>query len=147
PTMSLIPSSVINSTSLNAPWPILDQAPPVPPQIINTIMNEANGTTFSCLTGYFSLGFFYIQTGLLEPHPTQRPLSHSHVISLKNDFDTKGVNRTDNPGVVIGLGQGWNHLKNNSGEVYRIDTTCPHLHLLTQPGNMNIGQIIRGNHR
>ena len=101
----------------------------------------------SSYSGYFSLGFFYIHTSLLEPHPTQRPLSPSHVQALKEDFGKRGIFRTDNPGVVIGLGQGWNSLRNTGPEVYTINQSCPHLHLLSRSDSGPIGQIIRGNHR
>ena len=132
---------------LDGEWPVLDQAPRVPTSASNHVITIGNGSAITTNIGYFSLGKFYIDTTLLMPHPTQRPIESRHVDSLKESFHTLGPMRTENHGVVIGLGEGWYRMKNNGPRAYMISKSCPHLHHLRDTPDGCIGEIIRGNHR
>ena len=42
----------------------------------------------------------------MESHYLQRPINTEHVQRLVKDFEVQGILRTENPGVVIGVGEG-----------------------------------------
>lgn len=132
---------------LEGEWPVLQRANPVSAKIIDQIKLDANGSTITTHIAYLSLGHFFINTDLLEPHHTQRPLDQNHVLNLRNDFGDMGILRVDHPGVVIGLGDGWNDMKNNTPNHYMISPSSPHLNLLSTTAGGPIAQIIRGKHR
>ena len=132
---------------LEGDWPVLQQANPVSVNIMDRIKSEASGSAITSHIGYISLGCFFIHTDLLEPHPTQRPISQPHVQKLRDDFARMGVLRMEHVGVVIGLGNGWGQMKNQTPNHYMISTSCPHLPRLANTHGGPIAQIIRGNHR
>jgi hypothetical protein len=96
---------------------------------------------------YFSLGQFYIDVDLLEPHPCQRDLVPYHLNTLQKAFEAQGVLRTENSAVVIGLGEGWYHMKKNNPNSYRITKSCSFLSKLQTKPSGPIAQVIRGGHR
>lgn len=132
---------------LEGDWPVLKQASAISASVMERIRSDGSGSAITSHYGYLSLGYFFIHTDLLEAHPTQRPISQTHVRDLRNSFDSKGLLRMEHPGVVIGLGDGWNEMKNGGPHHYMISNSCPHLSRLSATGNGPIGQIIRGNHR
>jgi hypothetical protein len=134
-------------TLLDGEWPILEQAPPIPDHIMQKFSSNCSGLAITSNLAYFSLGLFYIDVDLVEPHPTQRQINLKHVGDLVNDFETGGISRLENPGVVIGLGLGWNLMKNYTPDKYKITTTCTHLSHLSSTSGGPIGQVIRGGHR
>jgi hypothetical protein len=132
---------------LDGEWPMFDQAPQIPPYIWEQIHSDACGSAISSHIQYLSLGFFLINTGLLEPHPIQRKIDQNHVKQMRNEFDSKGIHRMDYPGVVIGLGKGWLSMNHRGPQNYLISPTSPHLHHLSKTHGGPIAQIIRGGHR
>jgi hypothetical protein len=46
-----------------------------------------------------------------EAHSTQRETDRVYVAKLMEEFVEKGVLRVENPGIVIGLREGWNEMK------------------------------------
>ena len=134
-------------TLLKGEWPILDLASPVPSSIMDSISTDVTGSAITKNLGYLSLGHFFIDVSLLEQHATQRAIDPQHAGSLSFMFETSGVNREENPGVVIGLGEGWNKMKNNGPEKYRITPEFEHLHKLSLEPNGPIASVIRGGHR
>ena len=62
-------------------------------------------------------------------------------------FRKRGVVRSEEVGVVIGLGQGWNQIKNNGPLPYMITLEFPHISKLSTSSNKPIAQVIRGGHR
>jgi hypothetical protein len=133
-------------TMLESDWPVLGQQTPYIDAVFDSIKSTANGEAISNSWGYLSLGFFYIDTTLLEQHSTQRAVDPAHVGRLKASFTQIGANRAEHPGVVIALGEQWKNLKHNNP--YMISTTCPHLSKLTLDGTPTglITQVIRGGH-
>lgn len=132
---------------LDGVWPVLDNFPQVPSHVIDRITSDASGTAITNNLQYLSIGLFLIDTDLLKPHLTQRPVDQDHVVELKDSFQSNGILRTESPGVVIGLGEGWLQMRNSSPQLYRITKTSPHLNLLAaQPGGP-IAHVIRGGHR
>ena len=132
---------------LEGNWPVLEKASKIPPYVFETIRREARGSSISSHVQYLSLGYFLIKTSLLEPHPTQRPINQQHVKNLSESFLAMGIHRLDNPGVVIGLGEGWYEMKKNTQRQMLITKDSPHLLHLALKENGPIGQIIRGGHR
>ena len=66
--------------------------------------------------------------------------------NLKKTFIHNGAIRVENPGVVIGLGEGWTHMKTNGQQMWKISKKDPYPdHLALVPGRP-IGQVIRGGH-
>jgi hypothetical protein len=139
--------SAIAYSMLDGPWPVLQKANTVSPSVIDIIKTIGNGTAITTNLGYFSLGRFYIETSLLTPHITQRPLNTMHADTLKQNFQQSGPMRTEYHGVVIGLGDGWYNMKNPGPRPYMISSSCPHLDLLRKSSGGPIAEIIRGNHR
>lgn len=139
--------AALNYRLLEGEWPILDKAPPLLPKTMDRIKNEGNGYSITSNLGYLSLGFFYIGTNLLEAHPTQRPISQAHVTKLLEEFKKLGVLRSECPGVVIGLGEGWLDMKYRDPPAYMITPSFFHLDRLSLFPGGPIGQIIRGGHR
>jgi hypothetical protein len=137
----------LNYKWLEGEWPVLDEAKPVPPNVFNRIRSNGTGSAITSEIGFFTLGIFYITPDLLEPHPTQRPINHNHVTVIIRDFQSLGIHRLEEPGVVIGLGDGWLKMKNNGEVPYMITPSSPHLNLLSSTHGGPIGQIIRGGHR
>lgn len=137
----------MNYRLLEGDWPILDTVAPVQSIILDKIKSDANGYSITTHMNFLSLGCFFIDTDLLEPHPTQRPINQAHVTALLEDFEKMGVLRVESPGVVIGLGNGWLDMKNSGPHAYRITTSCDHLNQLSTTQGGPIGQIIRGGHR
>lgn len=129
------------------PAPGYEHVSKPPSSIFDKIKNDANGSSISTHMSYLSLGFFYIRTSLLEPHPTQREIDSVHVKSLKDDFVRMRALRSDHPGVVIGLGDGWYEMKKNTPKPMFISANSPHLDHLSLEPKGPIGQIIRGCHR
>ena len=136
----------LNTSYLEGDWPILDQAQEVPAYILENIKQDAFGASISSHMSYLSLGYFFIRTGLLEPHPTQRPLNQQHVMALKDDFIRIGIHRLENPGVVIGMGEDWNYMKKNTPKHMFINQSSPHLNRLALTPGGKIGQVLRGGH-
>jgi hypothetical protein len=129
-------------------WPVLEQtSTPYTDQVFKDIQISNNGGVISTNLGHLTLGLFYIHSSLLEPHGTQRPLESSHVDRLVKDFNERGIFKAEHPGVVIGLGEGWNHMKHQKALPYMISPTSPHLSNLSLTSNGPIGQVIRGDHR
>lgn len=125
----------------------LGQATPVSPAVIQTLSAQMTGKALSDHLGHFSLGYFYIDGELLEQHPTQRAVNSEYVDTLVELFQSGTIQRTENAGVVIGLGEGWNKLKNTGEVVYRISKDSPMLKDLSIGSGGAIGQVIRGGHR
>jgi hypothetical protein len=132
---------------LDGDWPILDMAQPPSSTLLQKIRLGGTGTFLSNDIGFLSLGYFFITTALLQQHPTQREVNQNQVKNLKGKFEASGILRTENPGVVIGLGQGWNNMKNRGPHNYMISESSPHLSRLSLHDNGPIGQVIRGGHR
>ena len=145
PTSSL--SAPIPHSLLEGDWPILGQTKEVPPHVIDRITSEGSGSAISSNISYFSLGLFLIYAKLLEPHPTQRKIDWSHVNKLKDDFLNVGILRIENPGVVIGLGEGWYQMKKDNPRHVLISPNCSHLDQLNIIPGGAIGQVLRGGHR
>ena len=98
--------------------------------------------------GHFTLGEYYIDAELLEPHPTQRPIAPSHITSLIQEFTNRGVLQSEYPGVVIGLGEGWMKMKNTGKNPYKITKDNEFLYHLSINNKISpIAQIIWGSHR
>ena len=127
-------------------WPILQDATPLPPTVLQSINSQCTGNAISSHIGFLSLGYFYIDVNLLEQHPTQRQISSHHANYLKEDFETRGILRTESPGVVIGLGKGWEKMKNSGPLPLRITTASSYLSHLSLSANGPIAQVIRGGH-
>lgn len=125
----------------------LKQADPVSATLIENISAQMTGKALSDNLGYFSLGFFYIDAELLEQHPTQRPVNSVYVDKLVSLFESGTIQRSENAGVVIGLGEGWNKLKNIGPIAYRITQDCSLVDDLSIGSGGAIGQVIRGGHR
>ena len=147
-TLTLTSSSFTMSSSsytlLDSQLPIagLGQAVPVPLNVFQAVSSEMTGNALSLNILHFSLGLFFIDVNLVEQHPTQRVVSSGYVNKLMSDFEKSNILRTGSPGVVIGLGEGWNALKNTGGVMYRITDSSPCLELLrTSPGGP-IAQVI-----
>ena len=140
----------MSSTSyivLDGEWPVLGQASPVPSSVLEMISSSMSGLSITNHIGYLSIGDFFIDSDLLEQHMTQRPIDSKYVDTLRDNFETTTILRSESPGVVIGLGEGWNWMKNTSSDACRITNTFPHLHHLSIASGGPIGQIIRGGHR
>jgi hypothetical protein len=143
---SLHGTVVFRYTMLEGSWPVLGQATPCSDYVFEQIKSAANGAAITEQLGFLSLGTFCIHTSLVESHATQRPLNPAHVKALKESFETKGIMRGENMGVVIGLGDGWANMKNNGPLPCMITDKFPHLpHLTSSDGQ--IAQVIRGGHR
>ena len=135
--------SSYNYKLLDGEWPVLETTTPVSSNILDRIRNGSGITTH---IDYLTLSFFYIETALLEPHSTQRAVDQAQVIHLVNDFQNMGIFCLESPGVVVGFGEGWLHMKNSGPHPYMISSTSPlHHHLSTRPGGP-IDQIIQGGH-
>ena len=128
-------------------WPILNMPTPYTDQVYKAIQADRTGNAITIHNNYLSLGTYFLHTSLLELHPTQRKPDLNHVNSLKEDFKKMGIDRLGHPGVVIGLGNGWNIMKNTTAYTYMISPSCPHLSQLSGGENGKIGQVIRGGHR
>ena len=137
--------------TLGDSWPIsgMTRATPLSDQVFQAISAASNGAVITDQLGHFSLGSFYIHTSLLEPHLTQRPLDMGHVKVLMEDFQKHGLLRSEEAGVVIGLGQGWQEMKHNNSLPFMIDPSFPHLSKLSLSpcSGQPIAQVIRGGHR
>ena len=66
---------------------------------------------------------------------------------LCSDFVNQGVSRIENPGVIIGLGEGWLDMKKKGPGHIFISSSCPHLSRLSLIPGRPIGQIIHGSHQ
>jgi hypothetical protein len=149
-------TQLVQATSNSAPvpyklldgdWPVLDAFTPVPDHILERIKSDASGTAISNHVQFLSLGLFFIDTRLLKPHSTQRPVNQEHVKQLRKDFEEHGIHRMDSAGVVIGLGDGWLQMKNRGPHLYKISQSCLHLHRLAVEPEGPIAHVIRGGHR
>jgi hypothetical protein len=140
-------SSSATYDNFEGEWPVLGLARQVPASITKAISSAGNGSAISQNLGYFSLGYFFINADLIEPHITQRPIDTTHTGVLKEDFIRTGIFRTESPGVVIGLGDGWNQMYHSGPESYMIDSSSPHLHRLSLSPQGPVAQVIRGGHR
>ena len=94
-------------------------------------------------------GSSFIDIELVESHYLQRPINTEHVQRLVKDFEVQGILRTENPGVVIGVVEGWMKLKNLGGHIYKISKNFPLLSVLnlSECPHCSIAQVIRGGHR
>ena len=133
--------------ALSGEWPVLGPVTAIPDSIIQQISSGTGGLAITSNLGYLSLGLFFIDVGLIEPHPTQRQIDSRHVDTLMESFESRGIMRLENPGVIIGLGLGWSMMKNSTPIKYKIGSASPHLHRLSLTSNGPIGQVIRGGHR
>jgi hypothetical protein len=127
-------------------WPVLDHAV-VDTKIIERILDEGSGQAIDNNSQYLSLGYFFIHTELLTPHKVQRQVDQEQVRRLIDQFNAVGVHRTNNAGVVIGLGPGWFDMLRTKGKHVMIDSSSPHLGKLANSENGPIGEIICGGHR
>jgi hypothetical protein len=136
-------------TLLDAQTPIseLIQAKPIPQAVFDTVSSEMTGYALSQHLQNFSLGLFFIDTDLVEQHPSQREVLSSYVDKLVEDFEQSQILRMEQYGVAIGLGEGWEGLKNNSGVTYRITSSSPCVDTLRGSDGGAIAQVIRGGHR
>jgi len=132
---------------LDGEWPILGQAPAVPASVLDEITSKSLGDGITGNLGYLSLGLFYIDVDLVEPHCSQRGVSSDHVRKLAEDFNDRGIFRAENSGVVIGLGDGWMQMKNPGPHTIKIATDSKYLHHLSLAPGGPIAQVIRGGHR
>ena len=138
--------SSVTYTLLDGEWPILSQAAPIPASVIEAVSSEITGLKFTTYLGYFSVGYFFIDADLIEQHSCQRPISSTHADLLREDFEQKGIYRTESPGVVIGLGEGWKEMKNNGPNIIMITKKSPHLHHLSLSLDGPTAQVIHGGH-
>jgi hypothetical protein len=88
----------------------------VPPVVKEAVLSDATGQELSNVISYFTIGQFYIDARLTEQHSSQRKPVEQHTEDLLNAFIDTGINRSQFPGVVIGVGEGWYKMK-NSGPV------------------------------
>lgn len=143
--------SIIDSpdfyTSLEGDWPVLEQANDIPTWVTTAIREASNSNAITQYLSYYSLGFFYVHTSLLEPHASQRPIDTQHVDKLLKSYQELGIFRTEHPGVLIGTGDGWYSMRNASPLPVMLSPSFPHLNHLSHIQNGPIAQIIRGHHR
>ena len=127
----------------------LGPATPIPSHIFEAASLDMTHAGITSNLFYFSLGLFYIDVELLEAHHTQRSIDSGHIQKLLNSYEEQGPQRLEHPGVIIGLGQGWNDFKNTGPHFYRIRATMPSLEYFCggTSGKGPIGQVIRGGHR
>ena len=109
---------------------------------MDSIPSQATGSVITNNLGYLSLGVFLIDVSLLDQYPTQREIDHQRASSLAYSFQVNGVMREENPDVVIGLGEGWNHMKNAGPVKYRITPEFEHLHIISLKHNGPIALVI-----
>lgn len=138
-----------NSAPLHFRWlkDLFDTSIPIPSHVWSQILSNASGSAITNHLRYLSLGSFLIHTNLLVSHPTQRMVDRDHVLQLRKSFEDSAIERIENPGVVIGLGEGWLRMKYTGPDNYMISMSSPHLDILSTTPNGPIGQIIRGGHR
>ena len=91
---------------LDGLWPVLNQLSDIPPAIRQEAYTFYNSSLTGSYLGYFNLGLFYIYTSFLKPHPTQHSVSLAHIQTFQQSFTETGICHAENPGVVIGLGNG-----------------------------------------
>ena len=137
--------SLPTSNTISGTWPDLapgiEEASSVSDEIIARVKNTED-------LGHFTLGDYYIDAELLEPHPTQRPIAPFHIDSLIQEFIDRGVLRSEYPGVVIGSGEGWMKMKNTGKNPYKITKDNEFLYHLSINNQISpIAQIIQGSHR
>jgi hypothetical protein len=132
---------------LRGQWPILEEASPISHEVKAHILKNGTGIGIEERIKFLSLGEFYIDVDLLVPHALQRPMLPSHASKLLEDFEMQGILRSNNAGVVIGLGKGWMNMKNNTGYNYRITKDFAHLSRLSHDEGGPIAEVIRGGHR
>jgi hypothetical protein len=140
-------SSSAAYTLLDGVWPVLGQSLDIPPSTMDDIKRAGSGEGISNNIDWLSLGEFYIDVDLLEAHPCQRELNPAHVNNLQGCLESQGVLRTEHPAVVIGLGEGWNHMRKNKPLSYRIRKSCSFLSKLQAEPSGPIARVIRGGHR
>ena len=128
-------------------WPMLQEASTIPEPIMEAIAGDKTSLTLTNNLGFLSLGHFFIDIDLIQPHPFQRQIIPDHARQLKEDFETQGVLRAEHPGVVISLGEGWNLMKNNGPIIYRIRKSSSFLNHLSLTAGGPIAEVIRGGHR
>jgi len=131
---------------LEGDWPILDTAEEPSTATMDRIRKAGTGSSITTNLSYLSLGYFFIQTSLLESHATQRDIDWLHVKKLTAAFVANGVHRKEHPGVVIGIGNGWYNMRKNIPRDVLITASSPHRNLLAEKPGGAIGQIICGNH-
>jgi hypothetical protein len=144
----------MSSTSLVTPyqlltgeWPVLEAASPIPDQILEAITLDKSSHALCTHIQYLNLGYFYIDADLVVSHSSQRPIISDHAENLKKDFEDQNPLRDAFPGVVIGLGNGWNNMKNTGPVKYKITKDFPFLSKLSDKSNGPIAHVIRGGHR
>ena len=106
-------------------WPVLKQAF----TLYTDQVFKDNGGVISINLGHLTLGLFYIHDRLVK------------------DFNERGIFKEEHPGVVIGIGEGWDHMKHQKALPYMISPTSPHLSNLSLTSNSPISQVICGDHR
>ena len=92
------------------------------------------------------LGTFFIDVNLLESYRVQRRLNPAQVAKLKDIFIHNSAIRIENPGVVIGLGEGWTQMKTDGQQMWKISKKDPHPDHLALVSSRPIGQVIWGGH-
>ena len=55
-------------------------------EVMTRVIKASTGLGLTQDLGHFTLGYYYIDAELLEPHPTQRPIDPSHITSLLKEF-------------------------------------------------------------
>jgi hypothetical protein len=128
-------------------WPILGSAPDIPSDILAGIKKATSCDFLQQHIDYFSLGFFFIDCSLLQPHHTQRQLNDAHIDNLVQGFQDHTIQRSSHPGVVIAVGKGWKDMFNNHKLPVKLSTTSQHLPLLRSSQNGPVGWIMHGFHR
>jgi hypothetical protein len=118
-------SSVNLYQLLTGEWPVLETASPIPDQILEAITSDKSSHALCTHLPYLTLGYFYIDADLVESHSSQRPIISEHAEHLKQDFVDQTPLHDAKPRAVIGLGDGWNNMKNTSPVNFKITKTFP----------------------
>ena len=122
-----------------------EEASSLPKAVFANTCTFNSGDGISRNLGHYTIGNFYIDCDLLEPHSCQRPIDKNHAELLHDQFTNQGILRDQNPGVVIGNGPGWMKIK--TSHAYKITSQCSFLSELRLSPGGPIGQVIRGGHR
>ena len=145
--MSSSTSTSVPSTSTSAPpvstslsYTLIDdaeysfeEASSLPKAVFANTCTFNSGDGISRNLGHYTIGNFYIDCDLLEPHPCQRPIDKNHAELLHERFAKQGILCDQNPGVVIGNGLGWMKIK--TSHAYKITSKCSFLsELCLSPG-------------
>ena len=115
--MSSVQFTLLEATK---PFPGLGKEEKVSEEVLDYVKSQMTGTALADCLSHFTVGKFYIGVALLEQHSTQRDIDSAHVEKLVEDFGSSVIQRSQYPGVVIGLGDGWHELANTGSQTYKI---------------------------